>query len=867
MRTLKKSLALVLALVMVLGLGVIGASADNALDSFTDANEVGDAYVEAMGVMTGLGVIDGVGTAAPVLDPDGTYTREQAAKIITYMLLGKDTAEALTATDTPFTDVPATSWAAKYISYCVEAGIIDGMTPTTFEPYATLTGYQWAKMLLSAVGFGAKGEFVGDTWSIGTATIARQVNLFKGDLAGGDHKPLQRQQAILYAFNALTGVNVVVYSEALGDYIERYTDVIDRFTYEGTLGWNVYNLANVSGVVTANEGTGAAATTLSETAAFVPTTFAANTGLDLMYHAVRIWFINNTNRTAVYVKDLATSTEYECDEISAATAWGKVTPAAGKVKVEKTIGEGVTYVSSIVDNTAYSGAANYAHVKVDFDVYTATMGRTDSVSGKTTVNNIKNTATNAAWGTNTYKTANIKSDISELSIGDPVILLKIANGIDDLKAAVYVAPITSTTATVTSINLETKAITLSNGTVLNRSALFNSEAAYNYLVSILAGATHDLPAAVFTLDTHGHYMGITTSGLTNVAFFTGTTQESTSHGTWTGEELYNAQFLNLETGEPFTVAVTKTWRDTHDKTDGKTDDTGYFDVTTSLYGDKNYSPVPMDSYNNVIDGKYVLLMNAGGAWLNPNITSSTYTITGIRGTAPTISLNPASTKFVIGLGFGSNVTYKAYNNLSEVLADCATVYGVPATSITLNKAIAVVEEGVGGYYATTIFAYGSVNTANGGYIYFTKPGSGWSVTDSYYYTVPSYVNGEKVDVRIETTKIEKDNVTKAGLYAYSIGANGVWDLTYVAGTTVNDASAFVQRGGGVYQITSGTTTYTVNASTVKVVDVTDPAVNDPVVGFEGDAGLLGRLANNESFSINFQADTSNNVSVIYVTAV
>ena len=43
MRTLKKSLALVLALVMLLGLGVVGASADNALDNYTDADEIGDA--------------------------------------------------------------------------------------------------------------------------------------------------------------------------------------------------------------------------------------------------------------------------------------------------------------------------------------------------------------------------------------------------------------------------------------------------------------------------------------------------------------------------------------------------------------------------------------------------------------------------------------------------------------------------------------------------------------------------------------------------------------------------------------------------------------------------------------------------------
>ena len=164
MRTLKKSLALVLALVMVLGLGVVGASADNKLDDYTDAKDIGDAYVEAVGVMTGLEIVDGM--TETTIDPTATYTREQAAKIIAYMVLGKSAADSLTCTVAPFDDVAADRWSAGYISFCVEQGIIDGMTDTTFEPTGTLTGFQWAKMLLSAVGFNANGEFTGDSWSL-----------------------------------------------------------------------------------------------------------------------------------------------------------------------------------------------------------------------------------------------------------------------------------------------------------------------------------------------------------------------------------------------------------------------------------------------------------------------------------------------------------------------------------------------------------------------------------------------------------------------------------------------------------------------------------------------------------------------------
>ena len=122
MRTLKKTLSLVLVVAMVLGLCVVGASAKNAVEDFTDADKIGDAYYEAVGVMTGIGVIKGMGDG--ILSPTGNYTRAQAAKIITYMLIGEKAAESLVCTTAPFEDVAANHWAAGYIAFCVEQGII-----------------------------------------------------------------------------------------------------------------------------------------------------------------------------------------------------------------------------------------------------------------------------------------------------------------------------------------------------------------------------------------------------------------------------------------------------------------------------------------------------------------------------------------------------------------------------------------------------------------------------------------------------------------------------------------------------------------------------------------------------------------------
>ena len=266
MRTLKKTLSLLLAVALVLSLTVVGASAaytGNKVDTLKDADEVGADYSEAVGVMVGLGIIEGYEDGT--LRPETTYTREQAAKIIAYMQLGPEKADSLRCTTAPFTDVAADRWSAGYIAYCVEKGIIDGMGDGTFQPEAKLTGYQWAKMLLCAVGYGANDEYVGNSWSLNTAKDALDKGIFDGDLEGADHTPLQRQQAVLYAFNALTNekASVVVYSPSLGDYILRYGDFADRATYEGTLGWNVYKLASSTGIIVDNEAMGNATTVLS----------------------------------------------------------------------------------------------------------------------------------------------------------------------------------------------------------------------------------------------------------------------------------------------------------------------------------------------------------------------------------------------------------------------------------------------------------------------------------------------------------------------------------------------------------------------------------------------------------------------------
>ena len=147
MKNLKKVLSLVLALAMALSL-MTAAFAKDASD-FTDYSKVTNK--EAVDVMVAMGVFDGMNGTE--FAPTGTLTREQAAKIITYMVMGKEEADKLVATKAPFADVAASRWSAGAIAYCASEGIVDGVGNNKFNPTGTLTGQQFAKMVLVALGY------------------------------------------------------------------------------------------------------------------------------------------------------------------------------------------------------------------------------------------------------------------------------------------------------------------------------------------------------------------------------------------------------------------------------------------------------------------------------------------------------------------------------------------------------------------------------------------------------------------------------------------------------------------------------------------------------------------------------------------
>ena len=197
---MKKFLSLVLALVMAMSLVTVSAGAKD----FNDSDKISDiTYEEAVNVMSEMGIIDGY--ADGNFQPQGTLTRGAAAKIIACMMLGKTTAESLGTQAAPFKDVPVGSTFAGYIAYCSESGIIDGYSDGTFRPSNTLTGFAFLKMLLTALGYDSaiEGYANNANWTVNVAGRAKQVGLLDGNDNFVGTRAATREEACLYAVNAL----------------------------------------------------------------------------------------------------------------------------------------------------------------------------------------------------------------------------------------------------------------------------------------------------------------------------------------------------------------------------------------------------------------------------------------------------------------------------------------------------------------------------------------------------------------------------------------------------------------------------------------------------------------------------------------
>ena len=181
MKNLKKVLALVLAVVMIMGTVAVASAKD-----YKDVKGT-DNYANAIDALSNLGILDGFEDGT--FKPEGRLTRAQAAKIIAVVNNAKTTGKIKTGEEiaalyknaqNTFVDCND-SWARPFISYCRITGLADGMTATTYAPDRQLTGVQWLKLMLTTLGFETPKEgYTGTGWDVNVLNRANEIGLTAG---------------------------------------------------------------------------------------------------------------------------------------------------------------------------------------------------------------------------------------------------------------------------------------------------------------------------------------------------------------------------------------------------------------------------------------------------------------------------------------------------------------------------------------------------------------------------------------------------------------------------------------------------------------------------------------------------------------
>lgn len=188
MNNLKKTVAVILAVAMVLTMGIATSFA-----AFTDVPST-KSYAEAVNILNNLGIINGYEDGT--FKPDNTITRAEVATIITNTF-GLSPINGATV----FSDVPADHWAAGYINAAYSAGIIAGMGDGTFAPGADVTYEQVVKMIVAGLNYGLVADGQGG-YPTGYLAVASSNGITSG-AAGTVGQAATRATVAKLVYNSL----------------------------------------------------------------------------------------------------------------------------------------------------------------------------------------------------------------------------------------------------------------------------------------------------------------------------------------------------------------------------------------------------------------------------------------------------------------------------------------------------------------------------------------------------------------------------------------------------------------------------------------------------------------------------------------
>ena len=184
--------------------------------SFTDQADINTDNVEAVDLLTTLGIIKGYEDGS--FNPEGTVTRAEMAKMIyTIRNDGNDDASAYETVTTTFQDVSG-HWAEGYIKYLQNTGIVAGKSATQFDPDSQVTTGEAMKMALALGGYDEEhAGLTGISWLNNTVSLAT-TNGLTDDVASAIAGGCTRQDAAQILANVLS-MTAVRWSSVVEDFV------------------------------------------------------------------------------------------------------------------------------------------------------------------------------------------------------------------------------------------------------------------------------------------------------------------------------------------------------------------------------------------------------------------------------------------------------------------------------------------------------------------------------------------------------------------------------------------------------------------------------------------------------------------------
>jgi hypothetical protein len=794
---------------MVFGICTIGAGA-----AFENENIQ---YSTPVQVMAGMGIL--TGNENGVFNPKGELTRAAAAKIVAYVALGKTAAEMMTAAE-DFKDLkvsdPQYGWSVKYVHYLYTKGIVNGYGNGNYGPGDSVTVLQFAKMLLCAIGYGKQNEFVGSGWDATALVKAIEVDMFADFNSTDTDRVITREEASLFAFNVMTQANAGVVT---------FNSVTNSYSAPGTtLGVLKYNYtAPVSGIITANQATGADFTVIGGV------NYNITTGKELIGHYVTVYYANAAKTSA---KGATYYNVYTLSDVGTVKTYSVLSPS-----FTAAVGAGLTYADpyfSVTNYVATSTAAASAPAVAPYGSYVLYNGKIVAYIANSTYSIDKVTAiattagsesiTFAGAGTMANTAANdVVVEYDGIAVGDYVTLTQVG-------AKYYVTKATTVEGTITAYS-GTSSITLGGTTYLASTGTDNSGIADDALDFVSTYVLH--------LDEFGKFFAVTkkaAAAATNLFYVTGNIVKANYGDLAVTYDTY-AKGINAK-GEYVTYKIAK----------------------------DNATSAAAAAAGAAIDTLYQVSVNAatGIATLSaPAASSGAAAISNMTGSAWNLSTVPGvvnkATSATGNYYLASDVTIIYVNdvaaNQTKDIAPVVTIKtGVQAVNLdSSDYVIATQQTGTNNWTVNTVIYNGvaplpvasSLIYATGAAAKATVAYTGANGIIGSANLFEVYIDGVKTEIK------STDATIAAGFYNYTVDQYGLTAVTaapaasYGTGVVTNYYNGLLSFG----------TTYDKDASNAVIVNLT---LNTKA------PTTVDQLAGTETIAVTYSATGA--ITYIYITA-